>query len=470
MNFLTETEYVFLECLALETKFNGVENTEYGSLMLESTMGRRFLVEMLFIEGTPAGGNTPKNLDVMGTGKGSGLDKIFAELKRGIKGLGIRIFQGNEAYTAFVEAANNNNNKGDEKKNALTLWGRFKALLYKAGDKAKEVYEFVKDYIKKHPIYSIAIVSAAIVFVTYMLTEQKELTKKIGNFLKNLVTYPFRKISQGISWVINKIFSNSKKKLSESVINKQFKYIDSLLESVMFIESSMISYMEASQTNTHDENLKRILTILSKNMKNDGVSTPNMTVIKNLLNNYTSEELNLMVRTLKNDRTYAKKVVKEVEKNKENVTNIKQIIDKRIKEAYDKYIKEQESKNIFAKVLEYIKRYGWEVPKRLVLSLVYKYTKLFYSKDTNEDYEKKLGLYTNKIESLQKQLEKLDKEKDKKEIWALSQSVESYKKHIRNLRAKYIKDHWIPIVATLVILAVVISVGIYYYKKKRSAV
>jgi len=384
MMSMSSAEYMFLEQLALDTKYSGIENTEYGSLMLESTIGRRFIVETLFLEAKV----DVKSMGVMGSALNKDKDKnrlanslakefnklIVMAKKSGNTREAKRLLQAKKEMMKTYGIYFNNDSKSS--KDGLSIIERFKKIFYSVGDWGKEVYKTTVSFIKKHPYKSVAIAMAVVSFITYILVEQRDLAKKILVFIRNMVTFPFRKIYQGLTWVISKILGNSKHEFSESVINHQFTYCTGLYESVLFL----------------------------------------------------------------------------TEAEGDKIKNVKE--------------------NIFKKVWAFITKYGWKVPKRVAISAVFKYTSLFY-----KDIE--LG----KIDKIQKELDGLLKEYNEykklskgenvdekifgKEMESISQQIENKRNELTQEKSKFIKEHWKPILITLVTLAVIISIAIYVYKKNR---
>jgi len=267
-------------------------------------------------------------------------------------------------------------------------------------------------------------------------------------------------------------------------IKKEYKKDEDLMNVVSEINYALVN------GNISSNKAKQLLTSLKSDINNESKIFDDLTkyVDKKKLDKFISNRMNKNVDELKkiihNNKlslTEKEKMVKKFaimwgkydKSISDDVIKLfsvykrKQRKISRIKNSFEKYM----TRGIFTKIADISKKFGWTVPKRVILKLVFQYTKLFFSSDSYSGIDARIKILENRITKLEGILKKLTKstgdEKDI-QIYRTRQLIEKNKRSIEKLNNDYIKQHWVPIAVTLILLAVLISIGIYYYKNKKN--
>ena len=272
---LTSLDYKFLEPLALET-FRNLTQTNMGSLVAESTIGRKFLVDMLFeqvstdiLEQAPVGADIQQEIEAAkqelvkaGTealgGKGS------KTLKGAIKG-------------ADKAAVTTDKNKANF---FVRMWDRFKSF-FTGDSRLSRFFTAAKSAIKKHwKIAAVVFGMSVVVGIVVLMVKHKKsvdrpFLKKTSNYVWNAIKWPFAKINLGVTWLINRIKKLfGKKGVVESALDKSLTFPE-----LQFLAESLV--LEANEQGEGKKGIaRRAAQFVTRWAKNVGWEAPKTVVTK----------------------------------------------------------------------------------------------------------------------------------------------------------------------------------------------
>jgi hypothetical protein len=318
---LNTSDYEFLENLV---EVNA--GMTYGGVIMESTVGRRFLVEMMFTEWED---------DYRKGGQSTDKSKVAAQASSAIKKIITKIFGG--TYWEVVEGTGTIGETPYKlaQRDVPTIFERVKTLASAFGGKVAKAWTALKNFAKKHPY---AAGTALIVFVlvtAYMVIKQRPLLKQIGNFMRKIIVWPFTKMKEGISWVINKILSAWNSSKTESVlIQLAGSATSSFNESVLFTETVLM--LEGDDKTEKEKKLLKD-NVLRK-ITQYGFQVPKTFILKMLAkyaslfyskdNKFDSTKVDEKLKAAKEELSKYKKDVAKDKRDEKTISDLLQNIDK----------------------------------------------------------------------------------------------------------------------------------------------
>lgn len=367
---LNKYDYEFLENL-VEHK----SNMPYGSMMLESTIGKRFLVEMLFTESNDSGNKSEQTLKET---------NLFMKW--------VKFIFGGEVYTkvsddmsTLTETVDKNGKKMVlNKVQVPTIFERIKGIAVAGGEKLKALYGKVKKYAMAHPTSTVLFVLGFLIVAVYLFVKQRSLVKQIVNYMVKIIAWPFTKFLQGLSWIINKLLT--------------------FMPKTPKVESTLINLLGA--------------------------------------NGVTFNEMKLFMET------------------------VYMLEDDKAVTDGDKLTKE-DAKKVYTGVWAKIKRYGWKVPRNVILKLIAGYVNLFVKKDSKlaiDNLINNVKKYKEELSNYKKNADKVETAK-LEEIWA---NIEKAEEDLNAARKKFIGEHKKVLIITAIVVLVIAGVAIWYFRKKRA--
>ena len=273
---LTSLDYKFLEPIALET-FRNLTQTNMGSLVAESTIGRKFLVDMLFEQVSASlQEHAPVGSDVQQEVKEASQELVKAGVEA-LDGKGARTLK--QAIKGASESVVTSESK-DKANFFIRMWDRFKSF-FTGDSRLGRFFRAVRSGIRKHwkiaaVVFGIGVIIGIVVLmVRRKKSVDKAFVRQTASYVWNAIKWPFSKIRLGVTWLINKVKGLfGKKGVVESALDKYLTFSE-----VQFLAESLV--LEANNQGEGKKGIaKRAVDFVTKWAKRVGWEAPKSVVTK----------------------------------------------------------------------------------------------------------------------------------------------------------------------------------------------
>ena len=209
IGLLNDKDYRYLESIVNLVQTSGY----YGDLIMESTVGRRFMVELMFQQTL---------VESTGSLKDSVKD-VVAKVLKPIKSIVKKEKVEKEASEVVNIAANKDLQDKDKNKDGTLnrLITSIRTFFKKIGGKLSDAYSKIYDFCKKYKLHYVAIAAGLILIVIAIF--KREWIKNALTFIKNMINKGVEGVKKAVTFVLNKV-KGVKPETSEAVTESVTKY------------------------------------------------------------------------------------------------------------------------------------------------------------------------------------------------------------------------------------------------------